>query len=159
MRNEVTERSCRGGIHRAELLGNGCQKVDLLSLHSPFPEMDILNGLFKVSHFFNVSHCLTFGYNIRPGCFERARERLVTNCKQFLPKSLSWISGPGSLKLKLKLNFNFLKLNFEMHKKFNMLFQLNFLCIFIYCEMGNKIKVQAQFQFFFTGSTKTAKIR
>ena len=93
MRNEVTERPCRGGIHRAELLGNGCQKVDLLSLHSPFPEMDILNGLFKVSHFFNVSHCLTFGYNIRPGCFERARERLVTNCKQFLPKSLSWISG------------------------------------------------------------------
>ena len=32
------------------------------------------------------------------------------------------IPGPGSLKLKLKLNLNLLKLNFEMHKKFNKLF-------------------------------------
>ena len=37
---------------------------------------------------------------------------------------------------------------FEMHKKCNKIFQLNFLCILIYCEMGIEIKIQVQLQFF-----------
>ena len=56
--------------------------------------------------------------------------------------------GPGSLKPKLKLNLKILKLNFEMHKKFNKIFKLNFLCNLIYCKMGIEIKVRIQIQFF-----------
>ena len=38
-------------------------------------------------------------------------------------------------KSRIEIELESLKLKFEMHKNFNKLFQLNFLCILIYCEL------------------------
>ena len=51
----------------------------------------------------------------------------------------------SEIELAFELAFAF---EFEMHKKCNKVFQLNFLCILIYCEMGIEIKIQVQLQFF-----------
>ena len=49
----------------------------------------------------------------------------------------------SEIELAFELAFAF---EFEMHKKCNKVFQLNFLCILIYCEMGIEIKIQVQLQ-------------
>ena len=51
----------------------------------------------------------------------------------------------SEIELAFELAFAF---EFEMHKKCNKVFQLSFLCILIYCEMGIEIKIQDQLQFF-----------
>ena len=45
-----------------------------------------------------------------------------------------------------------------MHKKFYKLFYLNLLCLLLYCEMGNQIKVQVQFLFFSLVQQRPQKI-
>ena len=57
-------------------------------------------------------------------------------------------TGTASLNAKLQLSLKILGLNFEMHKKFNEHFKLNFLCIWLYWKIGISIKVQMQMQFF-----------
>ena len=49
---------------------------------------------------------------------------------------------------KKAINSKILGFNFEMHKKFNEHFKLNFLCIWLYWKMGVSIKVQMQMQSF-----------